>query len=74
VNAITANAESQRRIRRPREPQGRRIFVCRLADGRFLFVLFDCEIGLPITVFCEGMVIRCEGKGTIRLGVPHDLR
>ncbi len=54
--------------------KGRRVFVCRLADGRFLFVLFDCQIGLPITVFREGMVIRREGKGTMQLGVPHDLR
>lgn len=53
---------------------GRRIFICRLADERFLFVLVDCEIGLPITVFCEGMDIRCEGKGTIRLGVPDGFR
>jgi hypothetical protein len=113
MNAITANAESQRRIfkhfaERLEERfgggldalplwralahalhaqdqtllrlvarvnrKGRRVFVCRLADGRFLFVLFDCEIGLPITVFCEGMVIRCEGKGTIRLGVPDGFR
>lgn len=113
MNAITANAESQRRIfnhfaERLEERfgggldaltlwralayalhaqdwkllrpvarvnrKGRRVFVCRLADGRFLFVLFDCQIGLPITVFREGMVIRREGKGTMQLGVPHDLR
>ncbi len=44
--------------------------LCRLADGRFLFVLFDCNVGLPITVFREGMVVRREGKGVIRLEVP----
>lgn len=112
MNAITANAESQRRmfnhfaerleerfggldaltlwralacalhaqdwkLLRPVarvNRKGRRIFVCRLADGRFLFVLFDCHVGLPITVFREGMFIRLEGKGTMRLEVPHDFR
>lgn len=54
--------------------KGRRIFVCRLADGRFLFVLFDCEIGLPITVFCEGMEVWHQGHGRFRLAVPDDLR
>lgn len=52
--------------------RGRRIFLCRLADGRFCFVLFDCSIGLPITVFREGMVISREGKGSLRLGVPRE--
>lgn len=50
---------------------GRRVFVCRLADGRALFVLFDCDVGLPITVLSEGMTVCCERKGTIRLQVPH---
>lgn len=50
---------------------GRRVFACRLRDGRWCFVLFDCEIGLPVTVFSEGMVVRREGKGSIRLEVPR---
>ena len=50
---------------------GRRIFVCRLADKRALFVLFDCAVGLPVTVLTEGMTVQAEGKGRVRLGVPH---
>ncbi len=52
---------------------GRRIFVCRLIDGRWCFVLFDCPLGLPITVFREGMVVTREGKPSLRLGVPREL-
>lgn len=111
MNAITVNAESQRRIfnhfaKRLEERfgggldaltlwralayalaaedwnllrpvarvsrSGRRIFVCRLADGRWCFVLFDCPLGLPVTVFREGMVITREGKPSLRLGVPRE--
>lgn len=52
---------------------GRRIFLCRLSDGRWCFVLFDCRLGLPITVFREGMVVTREGKPSLRLAVPNEL-
>lgn len=54
--------------------QGRRVFLARLSDGRFIFVLFDCSAGMPVTVFVEGMEFRPQGRNTIRLEVPHDLR
>lgn len=52
---------------------GRRVFLSRLADGQWCFVLFDCRVGLPITVFREGMSLPRQGKSSIRLGVPREL-
>lgn len=51
---------------------GRRIFLFRLSDGRPCFVLFDCVVGLPLTVFPEGMRVTCEGKPPMRLEVPDE--
>jgi len=51
---------------------GRRIFLFRLADGRPCFALFDCAVGLPLTVFQKGMKITREGKPPMRLEVPDE--
>lgn len=40
---------------------GRRVFRLDLRDGRRLFVVMDCEAGLPVTVFRSGMDIGRHG-------------
>jgi hypothetical protein len=52
------------------EGPGRRVFAWALADGRVIFILFDCDRVLPLTALVEGMGLRGRGGGVVRLSGP----